>query len=85
VIYTVDSIETAAIASRDLTFISVQPGVGDGQLVTTLDENNVPQYFFVGSNGEVIQIFDASVGDTYDGIPVSLMRPFWANTVEQSL
>lgn len=71
----------ASIAIRDLTFISIQPNVGDGRLLTTLDENNVTQYFYIGADDEVILIAGPSITDTYNGIPVSLMRPFWGEVV----
>ena len=79
--YTIQSEVSATIATRDLTFIAVQPNSGSGSLLTTIDTNNVLQYFYIDPSGEVILIADVSITDTYNGIPISLMRPFWAETV----
>lgn len=84
-IYTIISTISAAISARDLTFISIQPNIGDGHLVRTNDEDGVDQYFFIGANGEVIQIVDISITDIYSGIPISLMRPEWANTIIEAV
>ena len=79
-IYTIQSISDASISVRDLTYISIKAGAGTGQLLTTVDENDIAQYFYINGN-EVIQIADISITDTYNGIPVSLMRPFVAETI----
>lgn len=79
--YLISSVSNASISVRDMTFISVKKDVGDGRLVIAEDENSNLQYFYIGSDDEVIQLADVSITDTYNGIPISLLRPFWSDVI----